>query len=70
MQSQAVSQLLQFHYISVQCNSYVKNIDPCRLDKSRLLENGDQYIVNLFSNRVTGVYEVTLCHVADNGSPG
>uniref|UniRef100_A0A8D2ZDK8 plus-end-directed kinesin ATPase n=1 Tax=Scophthalmus maximus TaxID=52904 RepID=A0A8D2ZDK8_SCOMX len=22
------------------------------------------------SNRVTGVYEVTLCHVADNGSPG
>uniref|UniRef100_A0A8C5CBR5 plus-end-directed kinesin ATPase n=1 Tax=Gadus morhua TaxID=8049 RepID=A0A8C5CBR5_GADMO len=32
-------------------------------------------IRNLFStgclrNRVTGVYEVTLCHVADNGSPG
>lgn len=24
----------------------------------------------LLSNRVTGVYEVTLCHVADNGSPG
>uniref|UniRef100_A0A3B4FY83 plus-end-directed kinesin ATPase n=1 Tax=Pundamilia nyererei TaxID=303518 RepID=A0A3B4FY83_9CICH len=22
------------------------------------------------SNRVTGVYEITLCHVADNGSPG
>ncbi|XP_041848620.1 kinesin-like protein KIF1A isoform X3 [Melanotaenia boesemani] len=22
------------------------------------------------SNRVTGVYELTLCHVADNGSPG
>uniref|UniRef100_A0AAQ5YK93 plus-end-directed kinesin ATPase n=1 Tax=Amphiprion ocellaris TaxID=80972 RepID=A0AAQ5YK93_AMPOC len=22
------------------------------------------------SNRVTGVYEMTLCHVADNGSPG
>ncbi|MED6266979.1 Kinesin-like protein kif1a [Characodon lateralis] len=22
------------------------------------------------SNRVTGVYEVTLCHIADNGSPG
>uniref|UniRef100_A0AAQ5YV94 plus-end-directed kinesin ATPase n=1 Tax=Amphiprion ocellaris TaxID=80972 RepID=A0AAQ5YV94_AMPOC len=24
----------------------------------------------LLSNRVTGVYEMTLCHVADNGSPG
>lgn len=24
----------------------------------------------ILSNRVTGVYEITLCHVADNGSPG
>lgn len=24
----------------------------------------------VLSNRVTGVYEITLCHVADNGSPG
>lgn len=34
------------------------------------VENCDQYAANCFSNRVTGVYEVILCHVADNGSPG
>lgn len=28
------------------------------------------FVSLLLSNRVTGVYEVTLCHVADNGSPG
>lgn len=31
--------------------------------------DGKSYLVVL-SNRVTGVYEITLCHVADNGSPG